>query len=105
MARYTLAVCRLCRREGMKLVLKGDRCFSAKCGVERRSYPPGQHGQGRARFSIAHFSEKQRSPFRKSFAPSRRQRRHAEPRYLAIESSPTRPAAASAAGSRCAGWA
>ena len=45
------AVCRLCRREGMKLFLKGDRCFTAKCGVERRDYPPGQHGQGRPRFS------------------------------------------------------
>jgi small subunit ribosomal protein S4 len=51
MARYNDAVCRLCRREGTKLFLKGDRCFSAKCGVERRAYPPGQHGQGRARFS------------------------------------------------------
>jgi len=51
MARHTQAVCRLCRREGMKLFLKGDRCFSAKCGVERRGYPPGQHGQGRTRFS------------------------------------------------------
>jgi small subunit ribosomal protein S4 len=51
MARYTEAACRLCRREGVKLFLKGDRCFSAKCGVERRGYPPGQHGQGRARFS------------------------------------------------------
>jgi small subunit ribosomal protein S4 len=51
MARYTEAACRLCRREGVKLFLKGDRCFSAKCGVERRAYPPGQHGQGRARFS------------------------------------------------------
>jgi len=51
MARYTHAVCRLCRREGTKLFLKGDRCFSPKCGIERRSYPPGQHGQGRARFS------------------------------------------------------
>jgi small subunit ribosomal protein S4 len=51
MARYTKAVCRLCRREGTKLFLKGDRCFSAKCGVERRGYPPGQHGQGRSRFS------------------------------------------------------
>src|SRR5215475_10702768 len=51
MARYTEAVCRLCRRVGTKLFLKGDRCFSAKCGVERRAYPPGQHGQGRARFS------------------------------------------------------
>jgi len=48
MARYTEAACRLCRREGTKLFLKGDRCFSAKCGVERRAYPPGQHGQGRA---------------------------------------------------------
>lgn len=51
MARYKDSVCRLCRREGVKLFLKGDRCFSAKCGVERRAYPPGQHGQGRARFS------------------------------------------------------
>lgn len=51
MARYSDAVCRLCRREGSKLFLKGDRCFSPKCGVERRGYPPGQHGQGRSRFS------------------------------------------------------
>ena len=51
MARYSDAVCRLCRREGTKLFLKGDRCFTPKCGIERRSYPPGQHGQGRARFS------------------------------------------------------
>jgi small subunit ribosomal protein S4 len=51
MARYTDAACRLCRREGTKLFLKGDRCFSAKCGIEKRAYPPGQHGQGRTRFS------------------------------------------------------
>jgi len=51
MARYDDAVCRLCRREGTKLFLKGDRCFTPKCGIERRSYPPGQHGQGRTRFS------------------------------------------------------
>jgi small subunit ribosomal protein S4 len=51
MARYNDAVCRLCRREGSKLFLKGDRCFTPKCGIERRSYPPGQHGQGRTRFS------------------------------------------------------
>jgi small subunit ribosomal protein S4 len=51
MARYTDAACRLCRREGIKLFLKGDRCFSAKCGIEKRAYPPGQHGQGRTRFS------------------------------------------------------
>jgi small subunit ribosomal protein S4 len=51
MARYTDPVCRLCRREGMKLFLKGDRCYSDKCAVERREYPPGQHGQGRVKFS------------------------------------------------------
>jgi small subunit ribosomal protein S4 len=51
MARYTGAVCRLCRREGQKLFLKGDRCFSEKCSVDKRGYPPGQHGQGRTRFS------------------------------------------------------
>ena len=49
MARYTDAVCRQCRREGMKLFLKGDRCYSDKCGVVRYSYAPGQHGQGRNR--------------------------------------------------------
>ncbi len=45
MARYTGSKCRLCRREGMKLFLKGDRCMSTKCAVERRPYPPGEHGQ------------------------------------------------------------
>ena len=49
MARYTDAVCKLCRREGQKLFLKGDRCYTGKCAVERRSYAPGQHGQGRNR--------------------------------------------------------
>ncbi|MDF2520643.1 MAG: rpsD [Clostridia bacterium] len=47
MARYTGAVCRLCRREGMKLYLKGDRCYSDKCSVGRRAYAPGQHGMSR----------------------------------------------------------
>jgi small subunit ribosomal protein S4 len=51
MARYLGSACRLCRREGTKLFLKGDRCFSEKCAIERRAYPPGMHGQGRARFS------------------------------------------------------
>lgn len=51
MARYTGANCRVCRRETMKLYLKGDRCYSEKCAVERRNYPPGQHGQGRSKFS------------------------------------------------------
>lgn len=51
MARYTGAVCRLCRREGQKLFLKGDRCYSDKCALNRRQYAPGQHGQGRKKLS------------------------------------------------------
>lgn len=51
MARYTGAVCRLCRREGEKLYLKGERCYSDKCSVARRAYVPGQHGQGRKKTS------------------------------------------------------
>ena len=51
MARYTSAQCRLCRREGMKLFLKGERCLTSKCALERRAYPPGQHGQGRTKRS------------------------------------------------------
>ncbi|HSB60312.1 MAG TPA: 30S ribosomal protein S4 [Vicinamibacteria bacterium] len=46
MARYIGSVCRLCRREGMKLFLKGDRCFTEKCAIEKRNYAPGQHGKG-----------------------------------------------------------
>ncbi|HSL17905.1 MAG TPA: 30S ribosomal protein S4 [Methylomirabilota bacterium] len=49
MARYRGPVCRLCRREGMKLFLKGERCYKEKCAIERRNVPPGQHGQGRRR--------------------------------------------------------
>ena len=51
MARYTDASCRLCRREGDKLFLKGQRCYSNKCSVARRSFAPGQHGQGRKKVS------------------------------------------------------
>ncbi len=51
MARYTGAVCKLCRREGKKLFLKGDRCYSGKCALDRRAYAPGQHGQGRKKTS------------------------------------------------------
>ena len=49
MARHTNPVCKLCRREGMKLFLKGDRCFTVKCAVEKRNYPPGEHGQRRSK--------------------------------------------------------
>ncbi|MEA5050420.1 MAG: 30S ribosomal protein S4 [Oscillospiraceae bacterium] len=51
MARYTGAVCRYCRREGEKLFLKGERCYSSKCALDRRTYGPGQHGQGRKKAS------------------------------------------------------
>ncbi|MFM1848753.1 MAG: ribosomal subunit protein, partial [Pseudomonadota bacterium] len=51
MARYCGAVCRLCRREGEKLFLKGERCYTSKCSVERREGGPGQHGRGRQQFS------------------------------------------------------
>ena len=51
MARYTGAVCRLCRRECQKLFLKGERCYTDKCAVTRRNYAPGQHGQGRKKVS------------------------------------------------------
>ena len=51
MARYTGAVCRLCRREGQKLFLKGERCYSEKCSMAVRAYAPGQHGQGRKKSS------------------------------------------------------
>lgn len=62
MSRYRGPVCRLCRREGAKLFLKGDRCYSERCSVDRRGYPPGQHGQGRSRTSDygAQLREKQK---------------------------------------------
>jgi small subunit ribosomal protein S4 len=51
MARHTGSACRICRRENLKMFLKGDRCHTDKCAIERRPYPPGQHGQGRTKFS------------------------------------------------------
>lgn len=62
MARYTEAKCRLCRREGTKLFLKGARCFSEKCAMNKRAFPPGQHGMGRVRTTDygRHLREKQK---------------------------------------------
>ncbi len=85
MARYNGPVCRLCRREGTKLFLKGERCFSDKCAFERRPYPPGEHGQGRHRKSdySAQLREKQKvkrmygvleKQFRLAFAKAERQK-------------------------------
>jgi small subunit ribosomal protein S4 len=54
-ARYTNSVCRLCRREGLKLFLKGERCYTDKCAIERRNYPPGVHGQ-RRRVKLSEYS-------------------------------------------------
>ncbi|HHV63956.1 MAG TPA: 30S ribosomal protein S4 [Peptococcaceae bacterium] len=86
MAKYTNAVCRLCRREGQKLFLKGDRCYTNKCAVDRRPYAPGQHGQNRGKkpteFSIQ-LREKQKArriygvlerQFRGYFAKAARQK-------------------------------
>jgi small subunit ribosomal protein S4 len=62
LSRYAGAVCKICRREGMKLFLKGERCFTDKCAIEQREYPPGQHGQGRVRTTEyrIHLREKQK---------------------------------------------
>ncbi|HQG31790.1 MAG TPA: 30S ribosomal protein S4 [Deltaproteobacteria bacterium] len=62
MARYTGPVCKICRREGVKLFLKGQRCYTDKCAVITREYPPGEHGQGRVRASEyrTHLREKQK---------------------------------------------
>ena len=63
MSRYTDANCKLCRREGQKLFLKGERCYSSKCAIERRNYAPGQHGQARKKQSDygIQFREKQKA--------------------------------------------
>lgn len=85
MARYTGPVCRLCRREGMKLYLKGDRCYTEKCAVERRNYPPGEKGQTRHKLTEygLQLREKQRarriygvleSQFRRYFDMAERQK-------------------------------
>jgi small subunit ribosomal protein S4 len=85
MARYRDAKCRLCRREGMKLFLKGARCFTDKCAIERRNYPPGQHGLNRGKLTQygVQLREKQRAKriyglvegqFRKYFQSAERQK-------------------------------
>jgi len=77
MARYIGPVCRLCRREGMKLFLKGERCYTEKCAIEKRNFPPGQHGKSR-RQKLAGYGiqlrEKQK--VRKSYSVMERQFRN-----------------------------
>ena len=83
MARYTGPVCRICRRHGMKLFLKGTKCLTEKCPIQRRNFPPGQHGQGRTKMSDygLQLREKQKvkrmyglleKQFRKTFAQASR---------------------------------
>jgi len=85
MARYRGPVCKLCRREGVKLMLKGERCLSSKCAIERRNFPPGQHGSGYRRRQMSDYGgqlrEKQKvrriffvleKQFRRHFATAQR---------------------------------
>ncbi len=76
MARYTEALCRLCRRENMKLFLKGERCYTEKCAVERRPYPPGQQGQGRHKFSEYGIQLREKQKVRRIYGVLERQFRH-----------------------------
>jgi small subunit ribosomal protein S4 len=66
-ARYIGALCRICRREGEKLFLKGDRCYTEKCAVERRKYPPGQHGQAYRKLSDYGFQLREKQKVRKIY--------------------------------------
>jgi small subunit ribosomal protein S4 len=79
MARYIDSVCRLCRREGVKLFLKGERCYTDKCAIERRNYPPGQHGQARAKFSEYAIQLREKQKLRRIYGVLERQFR----RYFA----------------------
>jgi small subunit ribosomal protein S4 len=66
-ARYCGSVCRICRRENQKLFLKGDRCYTEKCAFERRGYPPGQHGQGRIKFSEYGLQLREKQKIKKTY--------------------------------------
>lgn len=73
MAKYRGPVCRLCRREGEKLFLKGSRCMTEKCAIERRSYPPGQHGQARPRLSDYSLQLREKQKLRRIYGLQERQ--------------------------------
>ena len=76
MARYKDSVCRLCRREGMKLFLKGERCYTDKCAFDRRGYPPGQHGQRRVKFSDYGIQLREKQKVKRLYGISERQFRN-----------------------------
>jgi len=67
MAKYTDSKCRLCRREGEKLFLKGEKCYTAKCAMEKRAYPPGQHGQRRTRLSDYALQLREKQKLRRTY--------------------------------------
>ncbi|MFO7750636.1 MAG: 30S ribosomal protein S4 [Desulfobacteraceae bacterium] len=73
MSRYRGSVCRQCRRENMKLFLKGDRCFSDKCSFDRRGYPPGQHGQRRSKLSDYGIQLREKQKVRRIYCLSEKQ--------------------------------
>lgn len=73
MSRVNDSVCKLCRRENMKLFLKGDRCFTDKCSFERRPYPPGQHGQSRLKFSEFALQLREKQKARRYYGISEKQ--------------------------------
>lgn len=73
MARYIGSVCKLCRREGTKLFLKSDRCYTDKCAIVRRSYPPGQHGQGRVKQSEYSIQLREKQKIRRIYGVLERQ--------------------------------
>jgi small subunit ribosomal protein S4 len=72
-ARYIGALCRICRREGEKLFLKGDRCYTEKCAIERRKYPPGHHGQGYRKLSDYGIQLREKQKVRKMYGLLERQ--------------------------------
>jgi small subunit ribosomal protein S4 len=80
LARYTDSVCRLCRREGLKLFLKGERCYTDKCAIERRNYPPGEHGQARPKFSEYAVQLREKQKVKRMYGVMERQFR----RYFAL---------------------
>ena len=73
MARYRESVCKLCRREGTKLFLKAERCYTDKCGIVRRNYPPGQHGQGRIKRSEYGLQLREKQKIRRIYGVLERQ--------------------------------
>jgi len=90
MARYIGPVCKLCRREGMKLYLKGDRCYTEKCSFTRRPYPPGQHGQGRIKMSEYGLRLREKQKVRRIYGVLERQFRPYFAKRIAGRGAPAR---------------